>query len=151
MVDVVSPLPAALDALLQALTLAFPDDVLIVDGPPVKTDAPDMVMVGFTGEPGGEAITITRGPADYARRSDRETYDIVCLASSWRGGTDLKDVRDRAFGFIALISSELKRDRTIGGTVERAQLTLAGVSPLQASNGVRCTVRFTVHVDACTR
>jgi hypothetical protein len=147
----VSPLPGALDALLQALTLALPADVQLIDGPPIKTEYPDMVMVGFNGQPGAEAITVTRSQADYARRSDRETYDISCLASSWRGDTGLKFVRDRVFDLISIVSAELKRDRTIGGTVTRAHLTVAGVAPVQASTGASCTVRFVIHIDANTR
>lgn len=151
MSDVISPLPAALDALLQAVRLALPDEVLVLDGGPVKEDAPDMVMIGFNGEPGTEAIAISRTGADYGRRSDAETYDITCLASSWRGENDAKTVRDQAFTLVDLISGELKRDRQLGDTVTRTHLTVAGVAPLQSSKGARCTVRFTIHIDAFTR
>jgi hypothetical protein len=151
MTDVVSPLPGALDALLQALTLVLPADVQLIDGPPIKTEYPDMVMIGFNGQPGTEAISVTRSQADYARRSDRETYDISCLASSFRGGTDIKFVRDRAFELVSIISAELKRDRTLDDMVTRAHLTVAGIAPLQTTKGVNCTVRFTIHVDANTR
>jgi hypothetical protein len=129
----------------------MPADVQLIDGPPIKTEYPDMVMIGFNGQPGADAITVTRTQADYARRSDSETYDVNCIVSSFRGDTDLKPRRDRAFELVTIISTELKRDRTIGGAVKRAHLSVAGVSPVQATNGVTCTVRFTIHVDASTR
>lgn len=144
----VSPLPAALDALLQALTLALPDGVQLVDGQPVKTEYPDIVMIGFNGEPGTEAITISREPADYGRHADHETYEISCLASSYRGGTDAKLVRDRAFELVSIISAELDRDQTIGETVAQSYVSIGGVAPVMATTGAVCTVRFNIHADA---
>ena len=145
----VSTVPAALDALLQALSLALPKGVQLVDGQPIRTD-PDVICIGFNGEPETEMISITRRRADRGGRSDSETYDIGCIASSWRGDTDPKIVRDRAFELVALVEAELARDRTVGRTVARAYVTVSGVAPVQTSKGAMCTVRFTIHVDAFT-
>jgi hypothetical protein len=109
-------------------------------------------MLGFNGEQGTEAISISRRRADRGGRSDRETYDISCLSSSWRGDNNQKMVRDIAFGFVDLISAELKRDRTLGlDLVTNSYLSIAGVAPVMDSKGSMCTVRFVVHVDAYTR
>lgn len=147
----VSTVPAALDALLQALALVLgPQEVQLVDGQPIRTD-PDVVCIGFNGQPETEMITITRRQADFAGRSDSESYDISCIASSWRGDIDPKQVRDRAFELVGMVAAELARDRTIGHAVARAQLTVSGVAPVQTTKGAMCTVRFTIHVDAFTR
>jgi hypothetical protein len=149
MPSTVSTLPAALDALLQALGLALPDKVQLIDGQPIRTD-PDIIAIGFNGEPETEMITTTRRRADRGGRSDSETHDISCIASSWRGDTDPKLVRDRAFELIDLVAAELARDRTLDRTVARAYLTVSGVAPVQTTKGAMCTVRFTIRIDAFT-
>ena len=152
MPEPVSQLPAALDALVAAVQLVLPDPVQLLDGPPsTSTTPPDVVMIGFNGEPGTEAISVGRRRADRGGRSDRETYDITCLASSWRGDNDQRLVRDLAFGFVDVISAELRRDRTLGlDLITNSYLSVAGVAPVMDSKGAMCTVRFIVHMDAYT-
>lgn len=146
-----STIPAALDVLVAAVRLAAPQNVLVLDGPPpTSTTPPDIIAIGFNGEPGTESVTAVRTGADVGGFSDSESYDIASLASSWRGDNDQKLVRDIAFGFVDLVAAELARDQTLGATVARAYLSVAGVAPLMDSKGAMCTARFVIHVDAFT-
>ncbi|GLY81840.1 hypothetical protein [Actinoallomurus iriomotensis] len=147
-----SLLPDTLDALVAASRLVLPESVQLLDGPPpTSTTPPDVVMLGFNGEQGTEAVTVSRRRADRGGRSDREAYDISCLSSSWRGDNNQKMVRDLAFSFIDLIAGELARDRTLGlDLVSNSYLSIAGVAPVMDSKGAMCTVHFVIHVDAYT-
>ena len=145
-----STIPACLDALVQAVQLALPG-VQVIDGQPVEELQPDVVMVGFTGQPGEAAITSTLTREVFARSPDREQYDIACLASSWRGDVDPKVVRDRAFELVDAVAGVLAADQTLGGAVLRARLSAESVIPEQTTDGATCTVGFTVHVDAFSR
>jgi hypothetical protein len=142
-----STVPACLDALVQAARDELPG-VQVIDGQPVEELAPDVVMIGFTGQPSEAAITSTLTREVYARSPDREQYDIACLASSWRGDTDPKAVRDRAFELVDAVTGALADDQTLGGAVLRARLSAESVIPEQTTDGAVCTVGFTVHVDA---
>lgn len=150
MIAATSTIPACLDALVQAARSALPG-VQVLDGQPAEELQPDVVMIGFTGQPSEAAITSTLTREVYARSPDREQYDIACLASSWRGDTDPKVVRDRAFELLDAVAGVLATDQTLGGAVLRARLSAEAVVPEQTTDGATCTVAFTVHVDAFTR
>ena len=145
-----STIPACLDALVQAVRAALPG-VQVIDGQPVEELQPDVIMIGFTGQPSTAAITSTLTREVFARSPDREQYDIACLASSWRGETDPKVARDRAFALLDAVAGVLADDQTLGGVVLRARLSAQAVVPEQTTDGATCTVAFTVHVDAFTR
>ena len=145
-----STIPACLDALVQAVRAALLG-VQVIDGQPVEELEPDVLMIGFTGQPGEAAVTSTLTREVYARSPDREQYDVACLASSWRGDTDPKVVRDRAFELVDAVTGVLADDQTLGGAVLRARLSAGSVIPEQTTDGATCTVGFTVHVDAFSR
>lgn len=145
-----STIPACLDALVQAARSALAG-VQVIDGQPAETLEPDVLMIGFTGQPSEAAVTSTLTREVYARSPDREQYDIACLASSWRGDTDPKVVRDRAFELVDAVTGVLADDQTLGGVVLRARLSAGSVIPEQTTDGATCTIGFTVHVDAFTR
>lgn len=138
----ISSIPAVLDALVAAWTVALPD-VQVVEGQPVTTQ-PDVICIGFTGTPGESAVAVQTS----GRMADMESYDILCLFSSWNGSTDAKRVRDRAFEMIEAANTDLARDRRLGGAAMRAWMTVAEVAPEQTTKGAVCTVRVTVHVEA---
>ena len=145
-----STIPACQDALVAAVRAALPG-MQVIDGQPVEELQPDVVCIGFTGQPGEAAVTSTLTREVYARSPDREQYDISCLASSWRGDVDPKVVRDRAFELLDAVAGALADDQTLGGAVLRARLSAGSVIPEQTTDGATCTIGFTVHVDAFSR
>ncbi|MBX6382164.1 MAG: hypothetical protein IRZ07_04190 [Microbispora sp.] len=123
----------------------------MVDGQPLDTD-PDIVCIGFTGEPGEAAVEATRSRQQGATDPDRESYDITCLASSWQGHqSDPKTVRDRAYELVDRVAGELAADQTLGGVVMTARVSTEAFAQEQTSRGAVATVRFVVHIEAFTR
>lgn len=157
MAATVSTIPAVLDALVQRWTLALPG-AQVSDGQPLD-HADAMVMVGFTGTPGDEAISSELTIEQMAASPNREQYTIACIASSWKGAEeDVKPVRDSAFALLDAIAADLADDQTLGGLVMRARLSVAGYIQYQtvpededSAGGVSGDIRFTISIDAFTR
>lgn len=153
----VSTIPAVLDALVQRWTLALPD-VQVSDGQPLD-HADDMVMVGFTGQPGEEAINSERTVEQMAADPTREQYTIACVVSSWLGAEeDTKAVRSRVFSMLDTMAAELARDPRLGELVLSARISVAGYTQYQtlpaeedSAGGVSGDIRVVVRVDAFTR
>lgn len=144
----VSTIPAVVDALVAAARAALPG-VQVLDGGPVTDLQPDVVCVGHTGEPGEASIDARQTDSDYGGATSRETYQITCLASSWRGDTTAaKTVRDRAFEMVAALAAGLDADQTLGGVAARVDIATHLVGADQTDKGPVCTVRFAVTVDA---
>ncbi|WP_327047289.1 hypothetical protein OG320_05190 [Microbispora sp. NBC_01189] len=153
MPQVVSTVPAVLDAIVAAARRAL-QDAEVVDGQPVKgqEDAADIVCIGFTGEPGEAAVQSTRTREQMATDPDRESYTITCLASSWRGHeTDPKAVRDAAYALIDGVVGALATDQVLAELVMRAMLTTEAFAPEQTTRGAVATVQFQIHIDAYAR
>lgn len=146
-----STIPAALDNLHAALQASQSlSGVLVTDGAPVAAMEPDMLIVGFTGQLGEAGV---EGPVQEAgyTSSDRETYDITCLASALRGDTDMKPVRDRAFALVRVVKDILAADPRLGGAVTRARVSVQALSLDQISEGATATVQFQIHCDGFVR
>ncbi|MGH3097897.1 MAG: hypothetical protein ACRDMV_18095 [Streptosporangiales bacterium] len=141
-----STIPAALGALLS---VSASTGVQTLDGPPVAASQvdPDVILIGFTGQPGEPAVGANLDVAGYTE-TDRESYDVTCIASSWRGDTGMQTVRARVFAILDDLAAALDGDPTLGGAVTRARLTVAAVSLDQINEGAAATVQFTIHVDA---
>lgn len=150
MAATVSTVPAVLDALVQRFTLAIPD-AHVSDGQPINL-YDDMVMVGFTGTPGGTSVTDTRETAQMASSPDREQYDITNVVSAWKGvADDVKAVRDRAYELVDAMAAELASDPQLGGLVMLARLTSGNLAQYFTEDGVSVDVTITIAVDAFTR
>lgn len=150
-----STIPDVLDALTAGWRVLLPG-VQVTDGQPVGEEiGDDVVCVGFV-RPGETAVESARtGPR--LEGADAESYDIRCLASSWRGGeTNAKAVRDGVFALIKAITVDLARDPRLGGLVMLARLSVVSFFQEQIPEGngegagAVGTVVFTVHVDAYT-
>ncbi|WP_433225603.1 hypothetical protein [Actinomadura formosensis] len=147
----VSTVPAVLDALVARARAALPE-VQVLDGGPHRDTDPDVVAIGFTGDPGEAAVEDTRTREQLATSPDRERYEITSLASSWRGEEhDAKAVRDRVYEMLDALAAELERDQRLGGLVNRARLSSGAFAQEQTNKGAVATVRFVVSVDAFTR
>lgn len=142
--------PAALLGLHAAATLAVSTlpapAVRVDDGPWLnRPEQPDVVVIGWTPDD-GTAVEHTDALAGLA--SSQETYDVVCLASSWSGTTDLVSRRTRADSLVEAIRAELKTDRTLGGAVARARLATLSLDQYQTASGCEVAIQFTVRVEA---
>lgn len=147
----VSTVPACLSALVAAARRALPG-VQVVDGQPSDDIDDDLLMVGFTGEPGEAAVTSTRAQQQGTPAPDRESYDVTCLAASWHGHhDDPVGVRVRAYELVNALAAELAADTTLGGTVGRSRISTDSFAQAQTERGATAVVRFVVHVEAFTR
>lgn len=148
-----STVPAVLDALVAlARAVLTPERVQVLDGGPHRDTEPDVVAIGFTGDPGEACVTDTRTREQLASAPDREQYEVTSLASAWKGHeTDAKAVRDRAYEIVNLLAAELERDQRLGGLVNRARLSTGEFAQEQTTKGAVATVRFVITVDAFTR
>ncbi|MFD9949822.1 hypothetical protein ACFWYW_55865 [Nonomuraea sp. NPDC059023] len=147
-----STIPAVLDALVAAAERALPD-VQVLDGGPTVEVCDDVIAIGYSGstEPDVRSI-LTREQLDM--QPDLERYDVMCMASAWRGDAhndgrpDSKTVRDRVFQLLAGLRDELARDPQLGGVVMMARMSTMDVMFHQTKAGPVCEARFQVHVDA---
>lgn len=147
----VSTVPAVLDELVRRARLVLPE-AQVLDGGPHRDTEPDVIAIGFTGEPGEVAVEDTRTREQLDVSPDRERYDITCLASSWKGNEhDPKAVRDRVYEMLDTLAAELERDQRLGGLVNRVRLSVLELAPEQTNRGAVATVRFVINVDAFTR
>ncbi len=140
-----STIPAVLDVLMQSWGLALPG-VQVVEGQPVDLE-PDIVCLAFTGIAGAPAIEATEDRGGLSG-SDREKYDVTCVASSLKGETDTRLVRERVFEMVEAIRGDLRRDPTLGGLALSARMAVLGVATEQTEDGAAATVQFAVRIDA---
>lgn len=148
-----STIPAAINALVALAERAWPD-VQVLDGGPTTNVEKDVIEIGYSGETGMPDVrsTLTREQLDM--QPDLEQYDILCMASAWRGDArrdgkpDARTTRERAFELVAGIRAELAQDSRLDGTVMMARMTTLDMAADQTPDGPVCTVRFVVHVDA---
>lgn len=148
-----SSIPFVLPELVARFSRILPD-VKVTDGrpKPPEDSEPDILCIGFTGEPGEPAVENTRTNEQLARDPDRESYDVTCIASSWRGNnTDAELVRNHVFGILNVISEELAKDHTLGGLVMLIRMHTDALAQEQTKMGAVATARFVLHVDAFTR
>lgn len=151
--NVVSTIPSVIDYLYQVSSTKL-TDVLVTDGAPrpPEDQEPDLLCLAFTGQIGEPAVENTRFRQQAATAPDRETYEITCVSSSWRGhDNDAKTVRDAAYAIINKLGELLAMDQTLGGLVMRTRLMTDLAAQEQTDKGAVCTIRFVIQVDAFTR
>lgn len=148
-----STIPAALDALVVAAERAWPD-VQVLDGGPTTRVDNDVIAIGYSGTVNEPDVRSTLAREQLDMEPDLERYDVMCMASAWRGDAhragkpDAKTCRDRAFQLLGGIRDELIRDPRLAGTVAMARMTTLDVILDQTPDGPVCTIRFVVHIDA---
>ncbi|MEV4093790.1 hypothetical protein [Streptosporangium saharense] len=143
-----STVPAVLEALVAAARRVLPD-VQVVDGQPLAA-SPDILCIGFTGEPGEPAVESTRTREQVTLDPDRESYEITCLAAVLRGETDTATVRALVYEMVNVLADELATDPTLGGVCGRTQITTEDLAQEQTTKGAQAVVRFVIAVDAWT-
>lgn len=157
MPSVVSTAPACIDALVAQMRAMVPQDgdgrVAVFDGGPIRDSevTDDVIAIGYRPED-EDVVVDTRTREQMSAAPDDERYDILSVASSWRGRvTDQKTVRDRAYELVDLLAAQLAADQTLGGVVMRAYVSSTSLGQAQTTEGATATVRFTVSVRAMTR
>lgn len=149
-----STVPAALSALVQrlmaspaviALQLSGQPAVLVQDGPWLdRPTEPDVICVGWTPDEGNAVdLTVSRDMG-----SGSESYDVVCLASSFSGDVDLAARRSRTDALLEAVRTELMADQTLGGVVAIAEITDHSWDQYQTTAGCEVAAQFTVHIEA---
>ncbi|GAA4221534.1 hypothetical protein FHR32_005129 [Streptosporangium album] len=150
-----STIPAALDALVAAAERAWPD-VQVLDGGPTTEVSDDVIAIGYSGNAAESDVRNTLTSEQLDLQPDLERYDVLCMASAWRGDArrdgkpDARTTRLRAFELLAGIRRELAEDSRLGGVVMMARLSTLDMVADQTNAGPVCTIRFVVHVDAFT-
>lgn len=149
----VSTIPSVLAEIVR-IAEANLENVAVSDGapvPPMET-TPDIICIGFTGDPDDEAVTTDRERNQLSNMPDMETYEITCLSSSWRGHEkSMARVRQHAFDMIDVLNSAFAADTTLGGRAMRVRILSGAVIQDQTDKGAVCTVRFIIRVEAVTR
>lgn len=129
-------------------------DVQVTDGAPVPPmdAAPNILCIGFTGTVEEPVAENTRTIQQLASSPDRESYDLVCIASSWFGNnTNMQAVRTKAYGIVNALADSLSRDATLGGLVMQVRVGSDSLAQSQTTKGAVATVRFNIHVEAFAR
>lgn len=150
-----SSIPAALDALVALAERAHPD-VQVLDGGPTVEVKDDVIAIGYSGSVSEPDVRTTMTVEQLAMEPDRESYDVMCMASAWRGDAhrggkpDSRTVRERAFELLAGIRAELAKNSRLDGAVMMARMSTLDVVLDQTKAGPVCTIRFVVHVEAYT-
>jgi hypothetical protein len=149
MADMVSTVPAVLDALVALWSAALPD-VQVVDGQPLDLED-DVICVGFSGAAGEVSVTDTRTQEQMASSPDREQYDVTNMFSSWRGAeSNAKAVRDGVYALVRAAAAEIARDQRLGGLVMRANVSSGNFTQYQSTDGATAVVQVIVSIDAFT-
>lgn len=142
--------PAALDALVSRFAGSGAlQGVLVLDGPWLAVPPePDVVVVGYSPD---DVAAVEYTDTIAGLDSNREQFDVACLALAWRGETVMRTVRDRCDQLVEAMRAELVADPTLGGAVTRARLTTVSLDQDQTEQGAVATAQATVRVDAFRR
>jgi hypothetical protein len=136
---------AVLDALTAAARVGLPEDVVVIDGQPLKINDPDVIILGWS--PTAPSVEFEQEFSDVGGgRSER--MSIACVASSLRGEGDeisTSEVRARCVDLLDLLADALAADPTLGDVVQRAELGTAGaLDQANTAKGLSASIEFTV-------
>ena len=142
-----SKIPAAIDRLVQMLTVGLPA-VQVIDGPPIVNLEETGVCIGYAGSI--DMLSVASVSDGAGLMAEAETFDINCLAWQRSGEDDIKPVRDGVFAVIASINALLANDRRLGGAVVNAHLRIVDLDQTQTPDGTWAVIAFTVTCKAFT-
>lgn len=142
-----SKVPVLLDALV-AVCQGLPglSGAEVTDGPVVTgSAAPDWVVVGFDGDPGGDfqAATVEADWTDLATGRGEQIRIPVTIVVT-RGDTDVKTARDEAFAYSSAITGALRADPTLGVPQVQAAAAETRLNQLMTQDGVEVRLMLTV-------
>lgn len=148
-----STIPAAMSALAAAVTV--PDARVLVG--PVLADAATRptIVVGWSGpSQDGPIVTANAEPGGFVTNPTHESYTIRCVAVVDSGSTSAEAVTatcDKAMSLFGSVVSAVAADKTLGGTVMRAETADYSLSMQQGPRGLTAFVEFGIAVDAMSR
>lgn len=148
-----STIPAAIDALVTALTQADGlGSVAVLDGPEVDASSRDEALIvgaGAVDDP--TAVDASTEHEGLSLERDREQYGIRCVLMVRDGSGSVPAARRRAYDLLGAVGAALAADYTLGGAVMTAGLGTHGLSQDQDERGAHIVIAFTIDVDAYTR
>ncbi|MDK0520388.1 hypothetical protein [Streptomyces sp. ML-6] len=127
-------------------------DVRVSDGPEVTGDtAPDWLIVGFDGDPGGDfqAAQTVGGWADLGTGREEE-WQVTVAAIAQRGDTDVPAARRRAYEIAAHVETWLRTDPGLGLRSVEAAIVATQLMQDQTTQGAQATLLLTVAGRAFT-
>ncbi len=149
-----STIPDVLDALVALARAAWPGVQVLDGGPTVRVEG-DAIAVGYSGVIGEADVRSTLTSEQLELQPDLERYDVLGMASAWRGDAydadgnpDARTTRLRAFELLGGLRAALAADSRLGGTVMQARMSTLDMIADQSPSGPVCTVRFVVSVIA---
>jgi hypothetical protein len=139
-----SNVPAAIDGLVAVFTAEL-GTAKVVDGPPTRDVAGDMVAVGLDPQEPADVESIE---AIAGLRVVHESFIVPCLARSWSGNDSVKNQRDRTYALIQAVKAVLVANPTLDRAVTRTRFAGSTYSPWRSeSSQLVVDVRFRVAVD----
>lgn len=153
-----SRIPAAIDALVTALSAAIGSTTNVVDGPPLAWDA-----VGAPGDAVSDSSWLFVGASpdgDEGAAGDQdfnaagavsrdETFVIFCTAYTFGGDLIVKTRRDDAFALVGQVEQVCRSDPSLGGAVLYSRMSgVTSYRPTQGEYGSDCTVVCTIAARA---
>lgn len=142
-----SLVPAMVDALFDALTVAFSNDstVTVYDGPPIQAVGGKYVGVGMTENPLAPAVYSQQEPAGLGASRRNEAMQIQCQVSAWSGSEDMKATRDDAYEIFGVVEDYLRENADLGVTgAIYAEITTHTLQQPQTDKGAVATIDFVV-------
>jgi hypothetical protein len=156
----ITSLPGVLDALFvhaQAVVEAETppagtEPAGAFDGPASKNVPQTYLVIGYAGGgPNPQApVASSSALTDLSLQQERETYAVVCHASTFVGNADatFKSLRDRLYSLLAALEARLVADRRLGGACMRARVEVIDYVPSISPKGPTVVVPFHVQIEA---
>ncbi len=113
-----SAVPDVIDALIVRWRKL--GNLQVEDGPTARDLTKDALLVGFVPQ---EAPMVSVEQIADLRGGNAESFVIASVLRCWSGGDDLRSIRRRAYGYLAVIRTDLVADPTLAGVVARARFT----------------------------
>ncbi|WP_182112891.1 hypothetical protein [Actinotalea sp. JY-7876] len=145
----ITRIPGVVDALLELLRDALPDEVQVADGPTIGVILQEALCVGFseaTDSPGYQA-TLERSQG-MGRPRFEEQFEVRCFLTVASGDTDdgsVRRARTRCAEHLVVIDGALRDAHVTGGAWDRAALGPdMRWTPVVDSEGTLCNVFFSI-------
>lgn len=115
-----------LEAVMERLRGVLPAEATVSDGPSIHLQDSLLVEVGVDMPRSRAAVLSGQSASEWATvgRLTKEEGTITCVATAWRGSTEMRVVRDEVLGVRDALASLLRADPRLGVT----GLLKAGIS-----------------------
>jgi hypothetical protein len=145
--------PSVVAALVSTFQGAAGPSDAVYDGPPVGSDLPvRWVTVGWVQENEQAASGQVRQVQSPDGFQWDEAGTVLCEIVAQTGDVDLPGMRSSAFAFLDVLTTAVRKDRTLGGVLSKNGTTEISLEPIPqaAANGTEFWLRFTVTYTTTT-